>query len=65
MTALSTGLALVPLALHGDLPGNELQTPMAVVILSGLFSATLLNLAVAPALYARFGRPARRAAEGV
>ena len=51
MTALTSTLALVPLALRGDEPGNELQAPMAVVILGGLFSATLLNVFLVPALY--------------
>jgi copper/silver efflux system protein len=57
MTALTAGLALLPLALGGGEPGNELQTPMAVVILGGLLSATALNMLVLPALYALWGRP--------
>ncbi len=57
MTALAAGLALAPLAARGDRPGNEILTPMAVVILCGLLSATLLNMLVVPALYLRFGRP--------
>jgi Cu/Ag efflux pump CusA len=57
MTALTAGLALLPLALGGGEPGNELQTPMAVVILGGLLSATALNMLVLPALYALYGRP--------
>ncbi len=67
MTALSAGLALIPLALGGDKPGNEIQTPMAIVILCGLLSATALNMLVLPALYLRFGRPAEppAAAEGL
>jgi Cu/Ag efflux pump CusA len=56
MTALATGLALVPLALGGDQPGNEIQTPMAVVILCGLLSSTALNMLVLPTLYLRFRR---------
>ena len=56
MTALSAGLALVPLVLAGDQPGNEIQAPMGVVILGGLLSATALNMLVLPALYARFGQ---------
>jgi CzcA family heavy metal efflux pump len=55
MTALAAGLALVPLALAGGEPGSEIQSPMAVVILSGLLSSTLLNMLVVPALYLRFG----------
>jgi Cu/Ag efflux pump CusA len=56
MTALATGLALVPLAIAGDLPGHEIEHPMAVVILGGLITSTLLNLFVLPSLYLRFGR---------
>jgi CzcA family heavy metal efflux pump len=56
MTALCAGLGLVPLVLAGDQPGNELQAPMAVVILGGLVSSTALNMIVLPALYARFAR---------
>ncbi|WNJ17520.1 efflux RND transporter permease subunit [Pontibacter sp. G13] len=52
MTALTTGLALIPLALKGGAPGNEIQSPMAVVMLGGLLSATLLNLVVIPCVYA-------------
>jgi Cu/Ag efflux pump CusA len=51
MTAFTTGLALLPLALKGGQPGNEIQSPMAVVILGGLISATLLNLVVIPSVY--------------
>jgi Cu/Ag efflux pump CusA len=51
MTALTAGLALLPLAFGGGKPGNELQTPMAIVILGGLLSATTLNMVVLPALY--------------
>ena len=55
MTALAAGLALVPLALRGDEPGSELLTPMAIVILSGLISSTLLNMIVVPAALLRLG----------
>jgi len=55
MTALATGLALVPLAFAAGQPGSEIQSPMAVVILCGLASSTLLNMIVVPALYLRFG----------
>ncbi len=59
MTALTTGLALVPLVIAHDAPGNEIQSPMAVVIIGGLLSATVLNMVVVPALYLRFGRPVK------
>ena len=55
MTALATGLALVPLAYGGDLPGQEIEHPMAVVILGGLVTSTVLNLFLMPALYLAFG----------
>ncbi len=55
MTALASGLALIPLALSGGEPGSEIQTPMAIVILFGLLSSTMLNMLVVPALYFRFG----------
>ena len=51
MTALTSALALIPLALGGDLPGNEIQSPMAKVILGGLFTSTLLNAFVIPVMY--------------
>lgn len=53
MTALTSALALVPLALGGDLPGNEIQSPMAKVILGGLISSTLLNAFIIPVVYER------------
>jgi copper/silver efflux system protein len=56
MTALTAGLALVPFALATDKPGNEILSPLAVVILGGLGSATILNMIVLPSLYLRFGR---------
>jgi CzcA family heavy metal efflux pump len=55
MTALAAGLALVPLALAAGQPGSEIQGPMAIVILFGLASSTVLNMVVVPALYLRFG----------
>jgi Cu/Ag efflux pump CusA len=55
MTALAAGLALVPLALAAGEPGSEIQAPMAIVILCGLLSSTLLNMLIVPALYLRFG----------
>jgi czcA family cation efflux system protein len=51
MTALTSALALIPLAVGGDLPGNEIQSPMAQVILGGLLSSTLLNGFVVPIMY--------------
>ena len=57
MTALATGLALIPLALGGDKPGNEIQTPMAIVILGGLLTSMFLNMMLVPTLYLRFGHP--------
>jgi CzcA family heavy metal efflux pump len=57
MTALATALALAPLVFYGDRPGQEIEYPMAIVILGGLATSTLLNLFVLPALYLRFGHP--------
>ena len=64
MTALATGLALVPLVVAGSIPGHEIEHPMAIVILGGLVTATLLNLFVLPSLYLRFGRARRSGADG-
>ncbi len=61
MTALTTGLALVPLVITGNIPGQEIEYPMAIVILGGLFSSTLLNLLVVPTLYLRFGKAGQNA----
>ena len=55
MTATTTGLALIPLVIAGSIPGNEIELPMAVVILGGLVTSTLLNLLIIPPLYLRFG----------
>jgi CzcA family heavy metal efflux pump len=63
MTALAAGLALVPLALRGGQAGSEIQTPMAIVILFGLTTSTVLNMAVVPTLYLRYGRPRQGAKE--
>ena len=63
MTALCPGLALIPLALGGDKPGNEIQSPMAIVILGGLVSSTALNMIVIPALFLKFARPGPGAAK--
>ncbi|HEX6605994.1 MAG TPA: efflux RND transporter permease subunit, partial [Chloroflexia bacterium] len=56
MTALATGLALVPLVIAGEIPGHEIEYPMAVVILGGLVTSTVLNLFIIPAIYLLFGR---------
>ena len=55
MTALAAGLALIPFAFASDKPGNEILSPLAIVILGGLISSTLLNMAVLPSLYLKFG----------
>jgi Cu/Ag efflux pump CusA len=60
MTSLAAGLALVPLAISGNIPGHEIEHPMALVIIGGLVTSTLLNLFVTPSLYLRFGGPGRR-----
>jgi Cu/Ag efflux pump CusA len=60
MTALVAGLALMPLALSEGKSGRELEQPMAVVILGGLLTSTLLNMVVLPALYLKFGKAQRR-----
>jgi CzcA family heavy metal efflux pump len=62
MTSLATGLALVPLVVLGSRPGHEIEHPLAVVILGGLFTSTLLNLFVVPSLYLRFGHGRRGSA---
>lgn len=63
MTALATGLALVPLVIGGIRPGQEIEYPLAVVILGGLVTSTLLNLFLLPPLYAAFGRGAEPVTE--
>ena len=62
MTSLATGLALVPLVVLGTRAGHEIEHPLAVVILGGLFTSTLLSLFVLPSLYLRFGHRRQRAA---
>ncbi len=57
MTAMAAGLALIPLALRGGEAGSEIQTPMAIVILCGLTTSTLLNMFVVPTLYLRYAGP--------
>ena len=56
MTALVTGLGLLPLALHSGEAGAEIEGPMAIVILGGLITSTALNLLVLPTLALKFGR---------
>jgi Cu/Ag efflux pump CusA len=63
MTSLATGLALVPLVMFGERPGQEIEHPLAMVILGGLVTSTLLNLFVMPSLYLRFGRSRRETAQ--
>jgi CzcA family heavy metal efflux pump len=59
MTSLATGLAVVPLVAFGERPGGEVEYPLAIVILGGLATSTLLNLFVVPSLYLRFGKRRR------
>ncbi len=63
MTALTSGLALIPLALGGDLPGNEIQSPMAKVILGGLMSSTVLNGFIIPIMYLYLNRHGEKRSE--
>jgi CzcA family heavy metal efflux pump len=63
MTTLATALALVPLVWAGSVPGNEIEHPMAIVILGGLVTSTLLNLFVLPSLYLKFAKPSVRASD--
>ena len=62
MTSLATALAVVPLVVLGDRPGHEIEYPLAVVILGGLVTSTLLNIFVVPSLYLRFAHGRRRSA---
>jgi Cu/Ag efflux pump CusA len=59
MTTLTTALALVPLLVTGNIPGQEIEYPMALVILGGLVTSTLINLFVVPSMYLRFGKRRR------
>ena len=63
MTALSSALAMIPLAINGDLPGNEIQSPMAKVILGGLLTSTLLNGFIVPIVYDWMHRKERKTVE--
>ena len=56
MTALTAGLALLPLALAGGEPGNEIQSPMAIVVLGGILTSLALNMVVVPVLFLRYGQ---------
>ncbi len=64
MTALATALALAPLVVNGNRPGQEIEYPMAIVILGGLATSTVLNLFILPALYLAFGKGRDRRGEG-
>ena len=65
MTALATGLALVPIVLGGSRAGYEIEHPLAVVILGGLVTSTILNLFIVPSLYLRYARPAMSTEESI
>jgi Cu/Ag efflux pump CusA len=65
MTAMAAGLALIPLAAAGGRSGSEIQTPMAIVILCGLMTSTLLNMVVVPTMYVRYGKPAMKPVGGL
>jgi Cu/Ag efflux pump CusA len=56
MTALTSALAILPLVVAGSIPGHEIEHPLAVVVLGGLVTSSLLNLFVVPSLYLRFAR---------
>ena len=64
MTAFAAGLGVLPLAVAGSIPGHEIEHPMAIVILGGLITSTLVNLFVLPSLYLRFARAAIQAPVG-
>ena len=59
MTAATAGLALLPLVWRGNIPGHEIEYPMAIVIPGGLATSTLLNIFLLPVLYGRFSRKSR------
>jgi Cu/Ag efflux pump CusA len=65
MTSLATGLAVVPLVVLGTRPGYEIEYPLAVVIIGGLLTSTLLNLFLVPSLYLRFGKRRERGVRGL
>jgi Cu/Ag efflux pump CusA len=57
MTALTAGLSLIPLALASGQPGKEILQPLAVVVLGGILTSTILDQAVTPAVFYKFGKP--------
>ncbi len=65
MTALTAGLALIPIVIAGNIPGHEIEHPMTIVILGGLITSTLVNLFIVPALYMVFGRGSVQPADNV
>ena len=65
MTAMVTALGLAPLAVGLNQPGQEIEGPMAITVLGGLLSSTLLNLLLLPALAERYSRPKSQVASGV
>ena len=65
MTALTTALSLVPMILAADHPGNEIQAPMAVVVLGGLITSTLLNIFVIPIVYERYSKRAHKQVDDI
>ncbi len=65
MTASCAGLALLPLVFKGNVPGHEIEYPMAVVILGGLLTSTILNLFLVPTLYAQYAKPRGRESERI
>ncbi len=65
MTTLAVGLALVPLVIFGNIPGQEIARPMAIVILGGLVTSTVLNLFIVPSLYLRFGARSQAHSKGI
>jgi multidrug efflux pump subunit AcrB len=65
MTTGAAALATLPLIIFGHLPGHEIEYPMAVVIMGGLVTSTLLNLFILPAFYLRFGRGAALPTNGL
>ena len=65
MTAMTSALALIPLAFRGDLPGNEIQSPMAVVILGGLLSSTFLNAYIIPLVFLGLNRKGHKVQKAV